>query len=44
MLNDSACALFGHPRELVLASSDSELFAVHQVKVFHDADKLVFDT
>lgn len=43
LLNTAACTLFGHAREVLLSSSDADLFPPEQVKVFHDADNRVFD-
>ncbi|HYI38909.1 MAG TPA: EAL domain-containing protein [Allosphingosinicella sp.] len=43
LLNNAACALFGHPREILLAALDSDLFPAGQVKAFREADNRVFD-
>ena len=42
LLNASACALFGHPRDVLLSRPDTDLFPAAEVKVFHDADDAVF--
>jgi diguanylate cyclase (GGDEF)-like protein/PAS domain S-box-containing protein len=42
MLNLSACEFFGYSREVVLGSSDFDLFPADQVRVFQRADDLVF--
>jgi diguanylate cyclase (GGDEF)-like protein/PAS domain S-box-containing protein len=42
LLNESACELFGHPREVMLSSSDYDLFPAEQVRIFHAADDRVF--
>jgi diguanylate cyclase (GGDEF)-like protein/PAS domain S-box-containing protein len=44
LLNNSACAFFGHSRETLLSRSDSELFPSEQVRIFHAADDLVFES
>ena len=44
LLNDSACALFGHSRETMLAHSDFELFPADEVEIFHRADDLAFES
>jgi diguanylate cyclase (GGDEF)-like protein/PAS domain S-box-containing protein len=44
LLNESACAFFGHSREVLLAFPDEELFPASQVRSFHLADDRVFDT
>lgn len=43
LLNSAACALFGHPREILLTALDSDLFPPGQVKSFREADNRVFD-
>lgn len=43
LLNNAACAFFGHPREVLLTVPDSDLFPPYQVKVFREADNRVFD-
>jgi diguanylate cyclase (GGDEF)-like protein/PAS domain S-box-containing protein len=43
LLNESACALFGHSREVLLSCSDTDLFLAEELKVFHDADDRVFE-
>ncbi|WP_160745937.1 putative bifunctional diguanylate cyclase/phosphodiesterase [Croceibacterium soli] len=42
LLNESACELFGHSREVMLSSSDYDLFPAEQAEVFHAADDRVF--
>lgn len=44
LLNESACAFFGHSRDVLLKFSDDELFPAAQVRAFHEADDRVFDT
>jgi diguanylate cyclase (GGDEF)-like protein/PAS domain S-box-containing protein len=44
LLNESACTFFGHSREVMLASSDNDLFPEEEVRVFHAADDRVFET
>ena len=44
LVNDSACEFFGHSREVLLTQSDFDLFPAEQVKVFHEADDLVFSS
>jgi len=44
LLNDSACLLFGHSRETMLAKSDHDLFPPAEVRIFHRADDLAFET
>jgi diguanylate cyclase (GGDEF)-like protein/PAS domain S-box-containing protein len=42
LLNDSAAEFFGYSREILLASSDEDLFPNEEVRVFHEADDAVF--
>jgi diguanylate cyclase (GGDEF)-like protein/PAS domain S-box-containing protein len=42
LLNESACELFGHAREVILSSSDYDMWPAEQVRVFHAADDRVF--
>lgn len=44
LLNESACAFFGHSREVLLNFPDETLFPAAQVKAFHAADDRVFET
>ena len=44
LLNASACDLFGHEREVILASSDFDLFPFEEVQAFCEADDRVFNT
>jgi len=42
LLNNAACALFGHSRDILLTTKDSELFPAEQVRAFREADERVF--
>jgi diguanylate cyclase (GGDEF)-like protein/PAS domain S-box-containing protein len=42
LVNSSACALFGHSREVILSSYDTDLYPAEEVAVFHEADDKVF--
>jgi diguanylate cyclase (GGDEF)-like protein/PAS domain S-box-containing protein len=44
LLNNSACALFGHSRESLLGRPEAELFSLRELAIFHTADDLVFNT
>ena len=44
LLNASACAFFGHPREILLSLPDTDLFPAEEVEVFHTADDRTFET
>lgn len=44
LLNESACAFFGHSREVLLNFPDDTLFPAAQVRAFHEADDRVFET
>lgn len=44
LLNESACAFFGHSRDVLLNLPDDDLYPAAQVRAFHKADDLVFDT
>jgi diguanylate cyclase (GGDEF)-like protein/PAS domain S-box-containing protein len=44
LLNTSACRFFGHAREEMLSQTADALFPSEQVKQFHEADDLVFET
>lgn len=44
LLNASACAFFGYSRETLLNRPDTELFPAEQIRIFHAADDLVFET
>jgi diguanylate cyclase (GGDEF)-like protein/PAS domain S-box-containing protein len=44
LLNISACAFFGHSREMLLSRPDSDFFPAEQICIFHKADDLVFAT
>jgi diguanylate cyclase (GGDEF)-like protein/PAS domain S-box-containing protein len=44
LLNKSSCAFFGYSRDALLGQSDFELFPTAQVRVFHAADDIVFNT
>lgn len=44
LVNASACAFFGYSRETLLNRPDTELFPAEQIRSFHAADDLVFET
>jgi diguanylate cyclase (GGDEF)-like protein/PAS domain S-box-containing protein len=44
LINTSACAFFGHTRETLLSRPDTELFPSEQLRLFHAADDMVFET
>ncbi|OCC23226.1 hypothetical protein MB02_13125 [Croceicoccus estronivorus] len=44
LLNTAACEFFGHSRDVMLGFSDSDLFPVEEVEVFHAADDRVFES
>ncbi len=44
LINASACSLFGHSRETMLSRSHVDLFPEDQMRGFHAADDLAFET
>lgn len=42
LLNDTCCAMIGHPREVLLGKSDYEFFPKEQADVFWEKDDLVY--
>lgn len=44
LLNDTLCAMIGHPREALLGKSDYEFFPKEQADVFWEKDNLVYQS